>query len=462
MEKLEWIKVCDHAPYFEKENGQAWLPIGQNDGIIWPELKGLFLWKNVEEAEAYLAYIASHGVTCLRMMMEYCQTENRYLERPAGNFQPNMIRFWDDLFRLCEKYELRLLLTPFDTFWMARRWNFHPYNARNGGPCRSKWQWLSSAETRAAMKNRFSFVIRRWGGSGVIFGWDLWNELHPRHNKKQIEGLSEFITDIGSYVRDLESELYGKTHLQTVSVFAPDLEHYAMHDIVFRHSGLDFTSTHLYKKPEINSPGNSFDAAIATGQMVREALNHTPVSMPFLDSEHGPIDFFRRHRKNLEETFDDRYFLQMQWAHLASGAAGGGMRWPYRHPHTLTHGMRCAQKNLSEFAALINWNSFDRKNLSDSIRTEGAPVMVFACGNSSQIIIWLLKRTIKKQIGNMKNQDFLKILIPDLAEGDYKVSFWDTQSGLTECRIVTKSESLLSIDLQLRADNLALAITPRW
>ena len=29
----------------------------------------------------------------------------------------------------------------------------------------------------------------------------------------------------------------------------------------------------------------------------------------------------------------------MSWAHLASGGAGGGMRWPNRHPHVLTSGM---------------------------------------------------------------------------------------------------------------------------
>ncbi|TIL77742.1 MAG: hypothetical protein E5Y81_12695, partial [Mesorhizobium sp.] len=34
------------------------------------------------------------------------------------------------------------------------------------------------------------------------------------------------------------------------------------------------------------------------------------------------------------------YFRHLQWAHLAAGGAGGGMRWPNRSPHVLTPGMR--------------------------------------------------------------------------------------------------------------------------
>ena len=108
-EKLPWIKVSADSPFFVDETGNNWTPIGQNDAVTWPDLAGLFRRKNVQEVEGHLAYLSAHGVTCLRVMLEYCQTENRYLERPVGRFQPNMIQFWDDLFVLCEKYKLRIL-----------------------------------------------------------------------------------------------------------------------------------------------------------------------------------------------------------------------------------------------------------------------------------------------------------------------------------------------------------------
>jgi mannan endo-1,4-beta-mannosidase len=76
------------------------------------EFASLFRRKDIGAVDAHLAHLAARGVTCLRFMLEYCQTENRYLERPAGTFQPNMVRLWDDLFLLCEKHGLRICSRP--------------------------------------------------------------------------------------------------------------------------------------------------------------------------------------------------------------------------------------------------------------------------------------------------------------------------------------------------------------
>ncbi|TIU05358.1 MAG: hypothetical protein E5W44_25990, partial [Mesorhizobium sp.] len=103
------------------------MPIGQNDAISWPELNRLFRRKDIAGVEAHLRWLRQSGVTCLRLMLEYAQVRHRYFERPLGRFVPAMVRLWDDLFRLCEKHGLRILLTPFDTFWQWRHWRHHPY-----------------------------------------------------------------------------------------------------------------------------------------------------------------------------------------------------------------------------------------------------------------------------------------------------------------------------------------------
>ncbi len=87
------------------------------DGAIWPALSATF------------ELLQASGVTVLRLMLEYNHGRHRHLERPAGVFQPNMVRLWDDLFVLCERFGLRLLLTPYDTFWMWLHWAAHPYNS---------------------------------------------------------------------------------------------------------------------------------------------------------------------------------------------------------------------------------------------------------------------------------------------------------------------------------------------
>ncbi|WP_254561002.1 hypothetical protein [Dyadobacter diqingensis] len=451
---IPWISVCKHAPYFEDDNGKSWTPVGQNDAIIWPDLEGLFQRKNTAQVESHFAYLASQRVTCIRIMMEYCQTEHRYIEKPAGSFQTNMVRFWDDLFKLCEKYQIRILLTPFDTFWMAKRWRFHPYNKRNGGPCESKFKWLTCPDMLAATKNRFDFFIRQWGASGALFGWDLWNEINPKHAGKQTENMAAYVEQISDHIRNTELTLYGKSHLQTVSVFAPLMKTYEMTALIFRHPLLDFSTTHFYDAASIDNPKNTYLPAIATGDMVIQAIEHLPDGRPFLDSEHGPITYFKRYRKGLPQQFDELYFLHIQWAHLASGAAGGGMRWPYRHPHVLTTGMRAAQRNLSEFIVLIDWTKFNRKNISRLLTINEKMMHIFGCSDKSQAVIWLLPSPGKSK----KKQSTSIVSVPGLDPGTYKIHFWDTKQGLLKTEIMSKNTGDLNITLQRTETDLALAV----
>jgi mannan endo-1,4-beta-mannosidase len=409
--------------------------------------------------------LAQRGVTCLRLMLEYCQGENRYVEKPAGSFPPNLVRLWDDIFALCEKYGLRILLTPYDTFWMWRRWDFHPYNVANGGPCNKRSRWLLCPETRKLIKNRLAFATERWGGSGALFAWDIWNEIHPAHAENSFEPLAEFVEDVSSFLRETELRLHGRSHPQTVSIFGPSLEKGPLvAECAFRHPRLDFASTHFYETNTIDNPKNTIDAAISTGRLTREAIVYTGNKRPFFDSEHGPIHAFKDKHRILTEPFDDEYFRHIQWAHVASGGAGGGMRWPNRHPHSLTNGMRLAQQGLARFLPLINWKHFQRNNLNREIKCSDDTIVVFGSGDLTQALAWFLRTgTLNKK--GMVNQEAEPInataLIPGLLPGHYKVTSWNTRTGTPQK--VFEAAHDHSGDFHLSIDNLvsdmAFAIT---
>lgn len=75
---LPWIRVAEPGvPYFMTETGAAWTPIGQNDAISWDEFAGLFRRRDLPGVEAHLRRLADHGVTCLRLMLEYAQVRHR-------------------------------------------------------------------------------------------------------------------------------------------------------------------------------------------------------------------------------------------------------------------------------------------------------------------------------------------------------------------------------------------------
>jgi mannan endo-1,4-beta-mannosidase len=429
---LQWISVAPNAPYFVDEDGAPWHPIGQNDAISWPELAPLFRRRDLPAVERHLCWLRDNGVTCLRLMLEYAQVRHRYIEKPVGRFVPAMVQLWDDLFAICERVGLRILLTPLDTFWMWEHWKHHPWNAANGGPLDHMSRALLLPEVRTAAKARLDFATRRWSGSGALFGWDLWNEIHPAQAQDSADCFDEVIHDLSTFVRDLEIELHGRSHPQTVSIYGPVLHSHSqlgMHDPIFRHPDLDFATIHIYKSHSIDDPRDTVAPARAMGEIVRECLAETPPVRPFLDSEHGPIHSFKDRKRTLPEPFDDEYFRHMAWAHLASGGAGGGMRWPNRHPHVLTHGMRSAQRAMAAFMPLIDWTSFVRRNWNTEASARGCHV--FACGDERQAVVWLLRDRALGPDGRMRadlKPAPVDIVLPAMT-GPVRVVEFDTLRG---------------------------------
>ncbi len=469
-----WIERTPGVPYFQTDDGQPWHAIGQNDAISWIELNPLFGRKNVPAVEAYLAKLAAHGVTCMRLMLEYAQVRHRYFETAPGKWSRNVVQFWDDLFALCEKHGIRILLTPFDTFWMWLKFKHHPYSEKNGGPLRHPSRALLCRATREAIKARLTFAAERWGGSGALFAWDVWNEIHPAQGEMSAEPFVEFIEDLSLHLRSVEMRKFGRAHPQTVSLFGPELRwrsHMQMEPAIYRHPALDFATIHIYEEGTIDHPRNTVDAAIGMGRIVKESIAEITDNRPFFDTEHGPIHTFKDHRRTLPEAFDDEYFRHMQWAHLASGGVGGGMRWPNRRVHTLTPGMRVAQRGLAGFLPLLDWRRFARVNVSSGMRVrDSAGKLVttrqlarFGCATSDQAVVYLLRRDTllkKGQLDRRAKPWRLAVEVPGLAPGHYTVAAWDTVSGRlvsTETQDLRHDKSGRVFTLPPLAGDLAVA-----
>lgn len=433
---MPWVRVSPGSPYFLDDTGAPFTPIGQNDAISWIELNGLFRRRDLPGVERHLVWLRDHGVTVLRLMLEYAQVRTRYFEKPIGRCVPAMVQLWDDLFALCERVGLRLLLTPFDTFWTWRHWKHHPYNRANGGPLNHPSRLLLCPATRQAIKDRLRFAAERWGGSGALFAWDLWNEIHPAQAQDSADNFGEFIADLSAAVREAETRRWGRSHPQTVSLFGPEIAlqpHLELREPIFRHPDLDFASLHIYERGPIDNPRDTVRPAEAMGRIVRESIAEIRDGRPFLDSEHGPIHAFKDRKRTLSEPFDDEYFRHLQWAHFASGGAGGGMRWPNRNPHVLTAGMRRAQAGLAGFAPLVDWARFRRANLNAEARVAGGPAAVFACGDREQAVVWVLRRGPLASDGRLRRGApplRLQVSVPGLAPGACHVTAWDTEAGV--------------------------------
>ena len=460
---LPRIRVRPGLPYFVTSDGAPWTPIGHNDAVSWPELAPLFRRRDIPAVERHLIWLKDHGVTCIRLMMEYCHGEHRYLERPVGRFVPNMVRYWDDMFALLERVGLHVLLTPYDTFFMWIRWRHHPYNRANGGIGRSRRTWLTCPDMRVAIKQRLAFASDRWGGSPALFAWDLWNEIHPAHGGDDPAAAAPFLSDIAPWLRARETARRGFANLQTVSVFGPELiNHPSLSEAIFRHPNLDFANTHLYEQGTIDAPRDTVAPALAVARLMRTAVGEAGVGRPVFDSEHGPIHSFKDKKRTLPEAFDDEYFRHIQWAHLASGGAGGGMRWPNRHPHILTPGMRRAQRDLARFLPLIDWLRFKRRILSPEIACDDPGVAVVGCGDEAQALAWLIRTDAVGRAGTLVPRDdapAARLTVPGLADGQYQLTTYCTRNGAVLAKAVAQSlGGVLRASIGPVHSDLALAV----
>ena len=451
------VQIASGGRYFETTEGDPFLFLGPNDAISWPGLAGLYRRRDPAAAEAYVAGLAQSGVTVLRLMLEYAHRDGWYFERPFGTFNPVLVRLWDDLFSLCARHGIRILLTPWDTFWMARRWHKHPYNAANGGPATLPSDFFTREEVIQATLRRFEFVIQRWGGDGTLAAWDLFNEVHP-HWGGTARDQSQVIARISTSVREMEQKRGGFTRPQTVSVFGPDpAEEYE--DLVLRHPTLDFATTHIYQGA-IDHPQDTVLPALTMAKWVRHAIERITPGRPFMDTEHGPIHLFNDHRRALPEPFDDEYERHLMWAHLASGGAGSGMRWPARHPHLLTPGMLRALAGLADFAKRIDWKRFTPREAVLEMPAGTERLHTFGCRDDHQAVLWLLREVLP---GPAEEQSSSAALfgLPGLHPGQYRVTTWDAARGeeMNVQIMNTTGDGMLHFPLPQRLET-AFAVAP--
>ena len=257
--------------------------------------------------------LAEHGVTVLRIMLEYCQDECWFFEDPVGNFVPEAVLYWDDLIGLCERYKVRLLVTFWDTFFMTRRWEQHPYSRPGSGFANTQVLCSPIPEVTELEKRRIRFFIGGWGNSPAIFAYDVFNEIGPNW---QLTGTPEaqtgWVTEMARFIKEYEMARWGKRHLLTVSVFGAKAEN-GYDELIYRHPELDFATTHVYVYGVVDNPDNTIDCALTMQDAVRFAYSHMEEPRPYTDSESGPIHLFMDRNEQLSDEFDEEYFHNMSW-----------------------------------------------------------------------------------------------------------------------------------------------------
>jgi mannan endo-1,4-beta-mannosidase len=345
-----WVKPMPGGRYFVDAKGAPFLELGYNHNPDWAELEQanpLHDEYDPKRTDRWFANLQNHGVNIVRLMVETPQSGN--LEEKVGTFRYEHMRWLDTIVTSARTHGIRLMVTPYDTFWMNLRADASPYWAANGGPIREKVQFLTDPRVAEYQKGRMRWLIDRYGNLGTIFCWEIMNEIDlwwgasPEQIRKWADGMS-------AYVRDYQTKRWGVGPMISLSMAEPKPVGINA-ETAFRRPDMEFATMHLYLgKSKGPNPGEEEQAADDFADGIAHARRESGDNRPVFDGESGPID---RWVQDPEQ--DRRLFQEMSWAHLMAGGAGIGLRWPYRGPHHLTPGMLDSLKAIRGYVDGVPW-----------------------------------------------------------------------------------------------------------
>jgi mannan endo-1,4-beta-mannosidase len=424
-----YVMISDSSRYFQLEDGNDFLPLGYDQMPDFPE--SLYLVYPVnnpiydkDALRAYFSMMHDHGVNTLRVWGEAPDYGYRYLllENPAGVFNPAFAQFFDDLFELAAEYEIYILLTPYDTYWQHFRWEYYPYNWTNGGPCHTEGEGLTTDKAFEYEKARMKWFVDRYGNSDYLFGWDIMNEIDLFWGGQTSKTIRAWTDRMSSWLIQYERQKWGKNHIITVNTAGLPASANLKY-AVFQHPNIDFATTHMYYS-EIASPQNVIAPAVRVNTTVKSALGKfvSGDRRPYFDSEDGPIN------GELEESFDNEYYHNMIWAHLASGGAGSNLRWPFRVGKGPSDGMFDSLLAMSQIIKHINWSKFASVNIDTKVavsNTGGHKVIKMACGDSYTALVFVLQNS-RVSTGDISGA---KLKVTKMKAGTYLVKDFNSYTG---------------------------------
>ena len=225
--------------YLEFDNGEQLILVGEN-----------MAWENTNPYRDYKNWITSlsdYGGNFIRLWHAHWGLGIEWKANWEGfsglrQYKQSNCFYQDWLYDFCAEKGIYAMLAlqhhgPVSTRVNAN-WEDSPYNARNGGPCKNTWDFFTNETAIAHTKNRFRYIIARWGYSKNILAWELFNEVNwmddfMGHQKEA----QDWHSDMADYLKSIDPY----NHLVTTS-FA-----YQNQDpMVWLDPNIDITQTHFY------------------------------------------------------------------------------------------------------------------------------------------------------------------------------------------------------------------------
>lgn len=303
--------------YLEYDNGDQYILVGEN-----------MAWENTNPYTNYKSWLTKlndNGGNFIRLWHAHwglgIEWENGWDDfEGLRRYKESNCFYQDWLYDYCADRGIHIMLAlqhhgPVSSN-VNPNWNESPYNVANGGPCQNTWDFFTNEEAKNHTKNRYRYIVARWGYSRSIMSWELFNEVNWTDNfESYLTEIQDWHAEMAGYLKTIDPY----SHLVTTSYAHSDQD-----PVVWSNPDMDFTQTHYY----INT-GN-LEKALVGG--IRSYLED--FDKPTLNGEFGLGG-----NPNLSNADADGIHLHnSMWGSLFGGGMGTAMTWwwdVYVHPRDL-------------------------------------------------------------------------------------------------------------------------------
>jgi hypothetical protein len=388
-----WITLSSSGRYFVFEDGTDFYPIGTSmEGSTitydsqFPETGDVnfekdfeTLFSNMQKRGENLFRTSVEGLAAWDSQEKLKKLINngtiQFLEDPVGHYNPTYAEKIKILLKLAEKYNIYLQLDigP-HSCGVSTHFDLYPYFTKNGGPV-NKFPEIRTNETAKELwKNRIRYSVDNFGNSKQIFAWELWNEIDiPSCGKGNVDESKAWVKEMGEYLRNYELERFGKAHLIGLGAGIQTIPY----EFFFDTTGTDILQSHDYSKERGNF--NPITEAIHSHELVNYFM--TKSNKPYFENERSGLEGVDALAVALKEIEHD-----LEWAYLASGAAGGGAPWSYPlHDKNYLIDSRIAQRKILQNISLAN---FDSKPIE--VKSSNEEIIPMIIGDKNTTLGWLL------------------------------------------------------------------------
>lgn len=320
--------------YLGFDNGEQYIPIGQN-----------LAWQKSNPYLDYKRWLESMGSAKANFMRLWLAAWGVGIEWKVGTgggydglkkYKQNNAWYIDYIVDKCKEQGIYMMFCINHHGQVSStvnpNWSENPYNAVNGGPCASTWNFFDNLTAKNLHKNRLRYIVARWGYSTNIMSWELFNEVSYTDNFTSVSvktAVRDWHVEMAQFLKQKDP----MKHLVTTSFGSEE------DSTLWQKPEMDFTQNHAYT--------NATNIELILSEISR--ANVKKYNKPSLNGEFG-----LNPSSSSLSTIDPNgiHIHNALWATTLSGAMGAAGTWwweSYIEPKNLYYHF----KPLSNFIATV-------------------------------------------------------------------------------------------------------------